>query len=585
MDPLSVSASVVTLLGATQAVLRLIRSVRGAPDELLLLGNEITDFRGVLSNIRGSAVEEQALVTTTGPFPDGQSQPATTEAEVEAWTQRAQNKLSELEALIKKATKARNTSGVGVKKRIWLKERSRLKVMREELKDIKLNLGLYFCIKSSTNTFRNTLLLKRVSVDTVQSSEAQTRQNEHQARLLEEIAQHLNYFGGQGEQRGSGGSTVDTAQIEQTRTVSSRLTISGPSSNPVQTATTTETTVSRLKMEFSRFQKKSCAGFCSCYAISYGQAAVCKLLIKYGADPMVEDGGDNLSALEWAWSMILGSVLPQRQITELQETDAGGRTALSWAAQRGDVTSVKALLRYNADPNICPSRGQSPLYYAAQAQTPDCIRPLIESGADLAQADAEGQNALHNAVRRHDDTRYIIPLLEAGMDVNCMTNYSFSPLIIASGGNFFGVARHLLDNGADVNLRGQYRKTPVFYTVEFNSHETLQLLWERGADLSMENDSGPTIVHFAARFADVRTLEILTSFGLSISNVDCLSCDGFTVPELVEQRADEATFEGVKEAFADFLRSLVIPEEDTTAEEGDEGDVFWDAPENPVELG
>jgi len=33
------------------------------------------------------------------------------------------------------------------------------------------------------------------------------------------------------------------------------------------------------------------------YAISYGQAAVCKLLISVGADPLVEDGSYQLSVL------------------------------------------------------------------------------------------------------------------------------------------------------------------------------------------------------------------------------------------------------------------------------------------------
>src|SRR2546430_13602330 len=101
MDPLSMTASVVTLLGATHAVLRLIRDVQGAPDELLLLGNEITDFKGVLSNIRGSATQEQALISTTGTPSDEQSQPAMTEAELESWTHCAQHKHSEFDALIR----------------------------------------------------------------------------------------------------------------------------------------------------------------------------------------------------------------------------------------------------------------------------------------------------------------------------------------------------------------------------------------------------------------------------------------------------------------------------------------------------
>src|SRR4051794_20245504 len=64
--------------------------------------------------------------------------------------------------------------------------------------------------------------------------------------------------------------------------------------------------------------------------------------------------------------------------TNIDKTDSLGRTALSWAAQRADVESVQILLRYGANPNIYSTKNHSPLHYAAEAQTPDCILPLLQ---------------------------------------------------------------------------------------------------------------------------------------------------------------------------------------------------------------
>lgn len=45
-------------------------------------------------------------------------------------------------------------------------------------------------------------------------------------------------------------------------------------------------------------------------------------------------------------------------------TDRGGRTALSWASERGDTEAVRTLLQYGATPNTVDVLGMSPLHYS-----------------------------------------------------------------------------------------------------------------------------------------------------------------------------------------------------------------------------
>jgi hypothetical protein len=151
MDPLSILVSAITLTGATievsKAILRLVGAVQRAPDDLASLSNDISDFTVILSNIRDSAIQEQLLYDSGQPVSEaGFSAAATTEAVT--LTQRAQNKLREVETFVKRVTRRRDGNVVSLQYRVWLRERGRLQTLREELKSSKLNLALYFSTKS-----------------------------------------------------------------------------------------------------------------------------------------------------------------------------------------------------------------------------------------------------------------------------------------------------------------------------------------------------------------------------------------------------------------------------------------------------
>jgi hypothetical protein len=151
MDPLSILASAITLTGATlevtKRIVRIVKAVRSAPADLLCLNNEVSDFAVILSNIQESAIQERALLETGEPTSATTSSPAAT-AEATTLTQRARTKLLDVEAIVAKATKNRPDNSIVLQHRIWIRERGRLKSLREELKDAKYNLALYFSTKS-----------------------------------------------------------------------------------------------------------------------------------------------------------------------------------------------------------------------------------------------------------------------------------------------------------------------------------------------------------------------------------------------------------------------------------------------------
>jgi len=266
----------------------------------------------------------------------------------------------------------------------------------------------------------------------------------------------------------------------------------------------------------------------------------------------------------------------------INATDSHGRTALSWAAQRGMVGAVETLLRFGANPNLCTTRGHSPLMYAAEAREPGCLRPLLDHGADVTQCDIEGQTALHYAAGHRGDLAFYRPLIEADADPNWKTIPRMTPLTTVILEGFNEAMRYLVENGADINLKGHDERSPAFYAVEYNNHFALEFLYERGAAFTGASIAYPSIAHVAAHHADIETLRILTNFRLSLRDVDCVDSEGLAIPQIVDKRLqmssnDEGNF---AEAFSVFLESVRTEESIVTASELHLDDEFHDAMEH-----
>ncbi len=125
------------------------------------------------------------------------------------------------------------------------------------------------------------------------------------------------------------------------------------------------------------------------------------------------------------------------------------------AAAMGDDARLRELL--NADPAYARSwsdDGFTPLHLAAFFAHPECVRTLIEAGAD---ADACSQNAmsvhpLHSAVASRS-LRCVELLLAAGSDPNARQAGGYTPLHEAVHNGDPAIEAAFLAAGADTSLR------------------------------------------------------------------------------------------------------------------------------------
>ena len=133
MDPLSVTASVLTILGVAGQVTKGIAKVRAlhhAPAELSSLINEVSDLRAVLSQVASfsNQLEEERL---RGPV-----------VALKSHLSRAMDQLHALDNLINaKLLKVRADGTTKMSRTAWVRLKSDVEVIQRELRNIRVNIG------------------------------------------------------------------------------------------------------------------------------------------------------------------------------------------------------------------------------------------------------------------------------------------------------------------------------------------------------------------------------------------------------------------------------------------------------------
>lgn len=83
--------------------------------------------------------------------------------------------------------------------------------------------------------------------------------------------------------------------------------------------------------------------------------------------------------------------------SSINAVDASRRTALSWAAERGNKYEISRLLMCGADPNIADSNGMTPLHWGASAGEAQCVQALLLAKADIEAQDKNSITPLFHA--------------------------------------------------------------------------------------------------------------------------------------------------------------------------------------------
>jgi ankyrin repeat protein len=185
---------------------------------------------------------------------------------------------------------------------------------------------------------------------------------------------------------------------------------------------------------------------------------------------------------------------------------------------------------------------------------------------------------------RSNDIETVKVLLEAGADVNQVSGYGWSPLLVAAQNRYYKLGAYLLDRGANPNLANKGAWTPLYLTTDNRNIENgdypvrkgdmdhldfIKLLLDKGADVNARvkdssetrtvftnqwlDENGATAFLRASQSGDVELMKLLLSRGAdpkiaTVLNVTALQVAAGIgwVEGITYEWSPQATLEAVK---------------------------------------
>ncbi|MHC4926885.1 MAG: ankyrin repeat domain-containing protein [Planctomycetota bacterium] len=194
-------------------------------------------------------------------------------------------------------------------------------------------------------------------------------------------------------------------------------------------------------------------------------AAVPKLLVKYGADVNLANG-------EY--------------------------TPLCQALARGKLVTAKFLVEQGADVNA-GQNGQTrtgPAIHLCKGNL-EMVQLLIEAGADVNSKDKRGRNVIHNMMKSSggiDDIATLDFFLEKGVDLNAKDNGQKAPIFLCIENERIDLLEALIEREADIEATDSRGQTPLWYAAATKkSRIIVQTLIKHGAQTEITNKSGTTL--------------------------------------------------------------------------------------------
>jgi ankyrin repeat protein len=236
-----------------------------------------------------------------------------------------------------------------------------------------------------------------------------------------------------------------------------------------------------------------------------GNIAAAELLLGHGANVNAVEGWGGQTALHWAAARQHADMVNlliteganvearaidrnwERQVTSeprMKDMKTGGLTPLLYAVRENCIDCVKALLDAGADINKPDPDNVSPLILALLNLRYDIAMLLIERGADINQWDFYGRTPLYAAV----DTHLVVGRSNRG-DLPSVDGY-----------DAMDVAKGLLENGANPNL--SLKLYPP----------AREIVYDRANDFNIMN-TGATPIQQASYMGDIEMMKLLLSYG------------------------------------------------------------------------
>ncbi|XP_040207564.1 ankyrin repeat and SOCS box protein 3 isoform X2 [Rana temporaria] len=214
-------------------------------------------------------------------------------------------------------------------------------------------------------------------------------------------------------------------------------------------------------------------------------------------------------------------------------------SSVGHVARRGDIKSLRNLIKKGCSVDVPDNRGWMPIHEAAFSSSAQCLQLLISAASSKSYVKSktfEGETALHLAAKC-GSVQCAKLLLRAGADPSDLTNDETTPLFLAVESGCEDLVRLLLKSKAKVN--GPHSCSgwnPLHQASLMERTDLIQLLLESGVDKECEDDFGIRPVFIAAQYGKHESLNLLLSHG---ADVNCQAKDKATPLFIAAQEGHE----------------------------------------------
>ncbi|XP_054027139.1 ankyrin repeat and SOCS box protein 10 [Dryobates pubescens] len=181
----------------------------------------------------------------------------------------------------------------------------------------------------------------------------------------------------------------------------------------------------------------------------------------------------------------------------------GGCTALHEACRAASADCLRLLLDFGADPQAVSEDGYQPLHLCKSPDSIECVQQLLQHGACVnSRTEEEGDTALHIAAR-HGLTEHVRLLLCHGAELEAENEEGQTPLNAACAqphqpqdmGRYYQVCQLLVESGASINAADKDRQHPLHLACKNSNAQIVELLLAQGANVNVMNYSGNMALH------------------------------------------------------------------------------------------
>jgi ankyrin repeat protein len=203
--------------------------------------------------------------------------------------------------------------------------------------------------------------------------------------------------------------------------------------------------------------------------------------------------------LAFSIACCLALVACRREATPPLQSNVPATTPLMVAAAKGDVASVRGLLRGGARINDADRDGYTALHRASHCGDIRVVKTLIAAGADINARTKENVSPLLVSIDMGCGKPEItMALIQAGADVNVAESDGDTAIVIAATESSLDVMRELLKRGANPNAQGINGETALHYAAMNNLLDRVELLLQAGARVDIRDSAGKTALEEAS---------------------------------------------------------------------------------------